>query len=48
VLQHFLNDCTAVLPAIFFQAIHFHSASFEADALLTIPDGVSGRFSDSG
>jgi hypothetical protein len=44
-MQNFLNDPSAVLPAIFSYAGETHSASSEADALLVLPDDVSGRFS---
>jgi hypothetical protein len=37
----------AVFPAGFFKAVKIHSVSSEADALLILPIGVSGRFSYS-
>jgi hypothetical protein len=46
-MQHLLNDCSTVFPAIFFQAAETHSASSEVDPLLILLDDVSGRFLDS-
>jgi hypothetical protein len=36
-MQNFLIDYSIVFPAIFFKAAETHSASFEADVLLTLP-----------
>jgi hypothetical protein len=46
VIATFLEDYYAVFPAIF-QVVKTYFASFECAALLILPDGVDGRFSDS-
>jgi hypothetical protein len=40
----FLERLFHSFPAIFFQTAKFHSTSFEADALLTLQEYVSGKF----
>jgi hypothetical protein len=44
VMQRFLNNFSAASPPIIFQATKMHSISFQAYALLILPEGVSGRF----
>jgi hypothetical protein len=45
VMQHFLNNFSTASSPIFCQATKMHSISFQAYALLILPEDISGRFS---